>query len=194
MAIFAYESRVDAPLSTVWEFHATTDGLEALTPSWMGLSVDVIRGPHGDHPEILVVGSIVELSVRPFGVGPRQRFVSEIVERHATPEVRLDTPRQSSAGDGPSRASSNAEVPRASFVDVQRAGPFDSWRHAHLFTAVDGGTRCIDHIEYTLPYGSLGEAAQPAFVLVFERLFRARHARLGELLERPSTPTERTPS
>ena len=37
MPVFEREVRVSAPLSDVWEFHATADGLVALTPDWMHL-------------------------------------------------------------------------------------------------------------------------------------------------------------
>jgi len=51
------------------------------------------------------------------------------------------------------------EPPRR-FVDVQRRGPFRSWRHEHLFHPLDGGeqsSELVDRIEYKLPFGRAGE-------------------------------------
>jgi NADH dehydrogenase len=45
------------------------------------------------------------------------------------------------------------------FTDVQLRGPYRRWIHTHTFTAVDGGTRVDDRIEYELPLGPLGNIA-----------------------------------
>ena len=35
------------------------------------------------------------------------------------------------------------------FDDIQVCGPFDSWKHAHRFEALDeNNTRVLDHVEY----------------------------------------------
>ena len=46
------------------------------------------------------------------------------------------------------------------FVDEQRTGPFKSFRHEHSFTSVPNGTRMIDHVEFTAPFGLLGRVAE----------------------------------
>ncbi|MEO8463042.1 MAG: NAD(P)H-binding protein [Chloroflexota bacterium] len=51
-----------------------------------------------------------------------------------------------------------------SFSDVQLRGPYRRWVHTHTFTAVDGGTRIDDHIEYELPLGPLGRLAHALVV------------------------------
>ena len=38
--------------------------------------------------------------------------------------------------------------PGVCFVDRQIVGPYRWWRHEHRFTAVEGGTRVVDDIEY----------------------------------------------
>ncbi len=45
------------------------------------------------------------------------------------------------------------------FVDVQAAGPFQSYRHTHVFAPEGPGTRMTDIIEYELPLGPLAELA-----------------------------------
>ncbi|WP_276271366.1 SRPBCC family protein [Haloarcula litorea] len=151
--------RVAAPLSEVWAFHASGDGLVALTPDWMHLRIEESRGPDGEpDPEVLEDGSTVVSSIRPFGVGPRQRWVSEIVAREE--------------GDG-----------EAMFRDVMREGPFPHWEHTHRFYADGDETVVEDHVEYELPGGPLGRAVGPLGVVGFEPMFRHRHRTTRELLE-----------
>jgi ligand-binding SRPBCC domain-containing protein len=152
--------RVAAPLDEVWEFHSSGSGLEALTPHWMGLQIEDIRGPDDEpDPEVLEAGARLRCSVRPFGVGPRQRWTSEIVERERT------------AG-------------AAYFTDVMRDGPFAEWEHAHSFFADGEETLIRDRVNYELPFGALGRALGPVAVVGFEPMFRFRHRRTKELLGR----------
>ncbi|MBX0321614.1 SRPBCC family protein [Halomicroarcula sp. F13] len=160
MPVFEREVRVSAPLSEVWEFHSTADGLVALTPDWMHLRVEETRGPDGDpDPEVLEAGSVVVSSVKPFGVAPRQRWVSEIVAREE----------------------SEAE---AMFRDVMTEGPFPEWEHTHRFRADgDDATIVHDRVEYELPGGPLGRAVGPIGFLGMEPMFRYRHRETRALLE-----------
>ena len=41
------------------------------------------------------------------------------------------------------------------FVDEQRRGPYRQWVHTHSFVPKDGGTLCLDRVEYAVPGGSL---------------------------------------
>ena len=41
------------------------------------------------------------------------------------------------------------------FCDEQRRGPYRSWIHQHEFQERDGGTLCIDHVQYSVFGGSL---------------------------------------
>ena len=74
------------------------------------------------------------------------------------------------------------------FVDEQQRGPFERWRHEHIFTAVDDGTKTlmVDVVEFRSRFGRLGEIAD---VLVLERymarLLRRRNAWLKATLEAP---------
>lgn len=159
MATYQRRTRVAAPLDRVWEFHSRVEGLEALTPDWMRMRVERVRGPDGEaDPDVLEAGSEVRLSVRPFGVGPRRAWTSHIDAR----EER----------DG-----------EAVFRDTMTDGPFDRWVHTHAFHAVDGGTVVDDRVAYELPFGAVGRALGPVAVVGFEPMFRYRHRRTRELLE-----------
>jgi Uncharacterized conserved protein len=159
MATYERSVRVEAPLSAVWEFHSTEDGLTALTPDWMRMRVESVRGPDGEeNPEVLDAGSTLEASVRPLGVGPRQGWTSEIVAREH---------------DGSS----------AYFRDTMSDGPFAFWEHTHLFFADGEETVLTDSVSYELPLGRVGEAVGPLAVVGFEPMFRFRHRETKKLLE-----------
>ncbi|MFC6836100.1 SRPBCC family protein [Halomarina ordinaria] len=159
MAVFERETRVDAPFEGVWDFHSRIQGLEALTPQFMNLDVDRVVGPDGEeNPETMEAGARAYSSVRPFGVGPRQRWVSVIVEREEDEDS-------------------------AYFVDEMEDGPFPFWRHTHTFERDGEGTVVRDHVEYELPGGPLGEAAAAFGDLGFEPMFRYRHRKTRTLFE-----------
>ncbi|MFB6184025.1 MAG: SRPBCC family protein [Haloarculaceae archaeon] len=160
MAVFERSTRVRAPFEEVWDFHSDERGLVALTPEWMHLVVEETRGPDGDpNPEVLLEGSTVRSSVRPFGVGPRQAWTSRIVEREE--------------GDGWAR-----------FRDVMDDGPFARWEHTHTFHAEgEDATVVHDRVEYDLPCGPVGRLANPLAYVGLEPVFRHRHRRTHELLE-----------
>lgn len=159
MPVYQRRTRVDAPLDEVWAFHSRVSGLEALTPDWMRLTVESVAGPDGgSDPEVLEAGSRVRLSIRPFGAGPRQAWVSRIVAREE--------------GDG-----------WATFRDEMEEGPFRRWVHAHRFFADSDATVVDDRVEYRLPCGDLGRALGPLAKVGFEPTFRYRHRRAKELLE-----------
>lgn len=159
MASYERETYVDAPLDRVWEFHSRAEGLEALTPEWMGLEIVRVRGPDGaPDPDVLVAGSEVDVRVRPFGVGPAQRWTSRIVHRERDDGVAV-------------------------FRDRMVDGPFAHWVHTHGFAAEDGGTRVRDAVSYDLAGGGLGRAVSPIAAAGLEPMFRFRHRRTRELLE-----------
>ena len=158
MAVYERSTTVDAPLEDVWAFHSTADGLLALTPGWMNMRVEAIRGPGGEpDPGVLEAGAEIDASVRPFGVAPRQSWTSRIVERER---------------DGES----------AFFRDTMRDGPFRRWSHTHRFEAVEGGTRITDHVEYELgrPLGGISGLAR----IGLEPMFAYRHRKTKAELAR----------
>ena len=111
MSTYRRETRVAAPLSEVWAFHSQVSGLEALTPSFTNLRVEGVTGPDGEpDPEVLEAGTRIDMSMRPFDVGPRQTWTSVITEREEH--------------DG-----------SAMFRDTMEGGPFPRWVHTHRFLA-----------------------------------------------------------
>ncbi|MFB6165429.1 MAG: SRPBCC family protein [Haloarculaceae archaeon] len=158
MPVYTRETRVAAPLEAVWDFHSHVSGLETLTPEWLHLQVESVRGPDGEpDPDVLDTGSRVRLSIRPFGVGPRQGWTSEILDRERS--------------DG-----------SAAFRDRMLDGPFDEWEHTHSFFADRDETIVRDRVAYALPCGPLGDAVDPLAPLGLEPMFRYRHRRTRELL------------
>lgn len=159
MAIYERETLVRAPPDEVWAFYSSIDGLVALTPDWFGLRVEDVTGPDGaaDPPELLE-GTTIDLSVRPLGIGPRQRTTSRIVERRREDGVAI-------------------------LRDRMIEGPFEEWLHTHAFEAVDDGTLVRDRVEYRLPCGVAGRVAARGMVVGLAPMFRYRHRRTRELLE-----------
>lgn len=159
MPTYERQTRVRAPLEEVWEFHSRASGLEALTADWMGLRVESVIGPDGERdPDVLEVGSELDVSIRPFDVGPRQYWTSVIVDRERT--------------DG-----------TAVFRDEMVHGPFDRWIHTHSFFGDGDETIVRDHVEYTLPLGPIGRLGTPFSSVGFEAMFRDRHRRTRTELE-----------
>jgi len=159
MAVYQRRTRVAAPLSEVWDFHSRVSGLEALTPGWMNLRIEAVTGPDGEpDPEILKTGSRIDSSLRPFGVGPRQRWTSVITERERA--------------DG-----------MAYFRDEMEGGPFSRWEHTHRFFADGDETVVDDRVVYDLPLGPASDAVGALARVGFEPMFRYRHWRTRALLE-----------
>jgi len=163
MATYRRRTRVRAPLDEVWAFHSTIDGLEALTPGWMGLSVESVRSPegHGDTEE-LVEGTEIAMASKPLGVAPETRWISRITDRRE--------------GEG-----------YCMFRDDMLGGPFGLWIHTHEMYGDSGETVLIDTVEYELP--SPADRLNPVAVVGFEPMFRYRHRKTKELLEESQLAT-----
>lgn len=171
MPTYQREVRVEAPLDEVWRFHSRIEGLEHLTPDWMHLRVEAVHRRDGSDADggdadadVLDAGTEIRLSIRPFRVGPRRRWVTRIVRRER-------------------------ENGTAVFEDVMEDGPFPRWRHTHQFFAIaDGETLVRDRVEYELPV--VGGLLGPLGWLGFEPTFRERHRRTKRLLEGPHSHAE----
>ena len=150
MAIFQRETHVDAPFEDVWAFHATVDGLTAVTPDFLDLRVHRVWRPDGTElarDATLESGTLLRLSIKPLGVGPRVEWVSQI------------TAREESADE-------------AFFRDEMRQGPFRRWQHTH--TVLRDGDEAVlrDHVEFER---RLGQAAEELARFGMAATFRDRH-------------------
>ncbi|WP_058366664.1 SRPBCC family protein [Haloparvum sedimenti] len=164
MPTYRRRTRIAAPFEEVWEFHATTAGLERLTPDWMHLRIEGVRGPDGERePEELAAGTRIRMSIGPLGVVPRQRWVSVITDRRRSDDDAV-------------------------FVDEMREGPFRKWEHTHTFLADGDETVLIDTVRYRLPFGAVGDALGPLAKVGFEGMFRDRHRRTRAALEGHDVP------
>jgi ligand-binding SRPBCC domain-containing protein len=177
MPTYRRTTRIPAPIDEVWAFHSTVDGLRELTPDWMNLRIGAVEGPNGERdPPALFAGSRIRMSIRPFGVVPRQRWTSRIVEREPDDGPDAESPADGAADDEGPDGNSSIEG-SAYFVDEMTDGPFRTWKHTHSFFADGDETLLADSVEYRLPFGSLGDAAGPFAKVGFEGMFRDRHRR-----------------
>lgn len=72
--------------------------------------------------------------------------------------------------------------PERRFVDIQVRGPFEFFRHEHLFEPANGGTRLTDIIMYETP-GLLGHLADVTVVRRhFEHMLEHRHISTQQIL------------
>lgn len=159
MAVFERSFVVDAPFDDVWQFHTSIEGLIAVTPDWLGLTVETVTRPDGESAAggRLIEGSEISLTIRPFGRVHLGRWQARV--------THVD------------RGTERAEI-RDELLD----GPFTRWLHSHRFRTVSGGTRVTDRVEYELPLGplrALSSVARPGFAAMFAH----RHRRTRQLLE-----------
>ena len=68
------------------------------------------------------------------------------------------------------------------FVDEQRFGPYSLWHHKHFIKEIEGGVEMEDIIDYKIPFGILGQLAQPLVVKKqLQQIFNYRETKLNEL-------------
>lgn len=74
------------------------------------------------------------------------------------------------------------------FQDQMRSGPFAKWVHTHSMESDgQGGSWLVDHIDYELPLGFLGQIGGGWFVRrKLEKMFEYRHAVTKRACEAPS--------
>ena len=154
MATFERATVVEAPLEAVWQFHADIDGLAALTPAWIGLSVERLRFPADVDGEELIVGTEIELGSRPFGLMPGGTWTVRITARHRDQQ-------------------------HAMFRDETLEGPFEQWIHTHRFVSISSGTLIFDRIEYRVGVPGFDIVVRPALGALFAYRYRRIHQLLG---------------
>lgn len=77
--------------------------------------------------------------------------------------------------------------PEVAFTDVQRRGPYKTWRHTHTFSDAPVGTLMSDEVEYELPFGVLGDLVHSAVVArQLDEIFAYRAKVIEEIFGRPS--------
>lgn len=70
-------------------------------------------------------------------------------------------------------------------VDVAVRSPFAYWKHQHIFTQQDENyCELKDEIEYTLPFGFLGQLINPLIRKDIESMFEFRHQKTKEIFEK----------
>lgn len=68
------------------------------------------------------------------------------------------------------------------FVDEQRFGPYALWHHKHFIKEINSGVEMEDVIDYKIPFGILGQIAQPLVVKKqLKQIFNYRETKLNEL-------------
>ncbi len=74
--------------------------------------------------------------------------------------------------------------PFSLITDTQIKGPFKMWQHKHCFEEEAGRTLMTDKINYELPFGSIGRAADKLIVAnMIEKQFEFRHKLTKNILE-----------
>lgn len=68
--------------------------------------------------------------------------------------------------------------PPERFVDEQRRGPYRTWIHEHRFDEQEGGTRCVDRVDFAVMGG--WPVARLLVAPDVRRIFQYRQERLAE--------------
>ena len=67
------------------------------------------------------------------------------------------------------------------FIDEQRSGPYKFWHHLHQFESTEKGTLLKDQVNYSLPFGILGDIAHAVYVKnKLQKIFNFRKEILSE--------------
>jgi ligand-binding SRPBCC domain-containing protein len=155
MATFTRETVFEAPLEQVWDLHTTGNGLVRLTPSFVNLRIEAVRGGEVDEP--LPEGAEIDVSTHVLELGPRDHWTSVVTDVQRSEDTAL-------------------------FRDEMRDGFFDHWVHTHRFERVfEGETLMRDHIEYELPMPA--GLVSPLATVGLAPLFRYRHWAAWQILE-----------
>ncbi|NTU93279.1 MAG: SRPBCC family protein [Chlorobiaceae bacterium] len=69
------------------------------------------------------------------------------------------------------------------FEDRQLEGPYEEWRHRHLFREIEHGVEMTDIVDYRLPLGAFGELVESLIVgRRLDEVFAYRRRRIAEIL------------
>lgn len=65
------------------------------------------------------------------------------------------------------------------FIDEQKKGPYQLWRHKHVFEEKEGKVLMTDIVHYQLPLGFMGNIAHTIFVKrQLQNIFDFRHQKI----------------
>lgn len=167
-------ARIERPLEEVFDFFAAAENLERITPPRLRFRITTRT------PIDMRAGALIDYRLRlngiPFG------WRTEITEWNPPPEVESMPP-----GSSP-HTSARDTTRTASFTDTQIRGPYHTWIHRHLFTAVptrpDGpceATEMVDEVRYRLPLWPLGAVAQPIVRRELKDIFSYRMEVLSDV-------------
>jgi len=68
------------------------------------------------------------------------------------------------------------------FSDEQKSGPYEFWRHRHLFSELPDGVEMTDIIEYKIPFGFFGEMLDNLLIQSrLEYVFSYRRKKIEEI-------------
>ncbi len=164
---FQTEQWLPFPLPTVFAFFADPQNLPPLMPAWQKAKVEEVifvappPPPAGSPARIATgAGTTMILSFRPVPLLPIR------INWHALiPEF----------------------VWNDHFCDTQTQGPFAYWRHCHTARAETRdtveGTTVLDHVEYELPGGPLGDLANKiGGIRQMRYIFGTRHRMTTRLM------------
>jgi ligand-binding SRPBCC domain-containing protein len=71
------------------------------------------------------------------------------------------------------------------FEDSQKAGPYESWHHLHLFREIPGGVEMTDSINYVMPMDFFGDLVNTLIVSHrLEEVFTYRKRKIEAILGR----------
>jgi ligand-binding SRPBCC domain-containing protein len=80
-------------------------------------------------------------------------------------------------------------APPHEFIDEQTNGPYQHFRHRHVFEAADDGTVMTDVVHYALPWGPLGSLMHTWIIRRdLATIFAFRGDRIAQLMGVPGAP------
>jgi ligand-binding SRPBCC domain-containing protein len=178
---FQAEQWVAYPVELVFAFFANPDNLPHLLPAWQKARIEEAR--------------LVPPPLRPEPSDPARRFRS-IAAGEGTELTISFRPFPFSPIRLPWEGVITEFAWNDYFCDEIRRGPFRYWRHCHRVAEEThngtAGTRVVDEVAYELAFTVMSEAANRIFFAgQIRSLFRYRHKRLEEILEKVSSQMRR---
>ncbi len=149
--VLVSRTELAAPLERVFQFFASAENLQLLTPPAMSFVIETPR------PIAMATKAVIDYRLRILGIPARWKTVIE--------------------SWGPPRLGET----EAQFVDAQHRGPYRAWWHEHRFRRVGDRTVMEDVVYYAPPFGLLGAIANRLVVAgQLRRIFGYRAAMIRQ--------------